>query len=194
MPSPTTEGVTARTLDPGGSPASRSPCPPSGALFVEGPHDQILLGERFGDQLRAAGIHVFPVRGADNLPGLITAGIMPAPGIRLAAIIDGTSVARARAGTPQTRGEIAVARLLSEAAQAGVHVHAVGLGKPDILFYLDEETCQQVAPGFPGWEAAIGNWRDSGSHAPWKEMGQGRLPPPAHPRRHPCPSSRMQEP
>jgi hypothetical protein len=138
------------------------------ALFVEGPHDQIILGEWFGGQLRAAGIHVFPVRGVDNLPGLITAEIVPALGIRLAAISDGTSVARALAGTPQTRGEIAVARLLSEAAQRGVHVHAVGLGKPDILLYLDEETCRQAAPGFPGWEAAIGTWRDSGSHAPWK--------------------------
>lgn len=138
------------------------------ALFVEGPHDQIILTEWFGDQLRAAGIHVFPVRGANNLPGLITAGIVPALGIRLATMSDGTSIARAMAGTPQTKGEIAVARLLSEAAQARVQVHAVGLGKPDILFYLDEETCRQAAPDFPGWEVAIANWQNSGSHAPWK--------------------------
>lgn len=148
------------------------------ALFVEGPHDQIILGEWFGDQLRAAGIRIFPVRGVDNLPGLITAGIVSALGIRLAAITDGTDIARVLVGTPQGRGEIAVARLLSEAALAGVRVHAAGLGKPDILFYLDEETCRQAAPGFPGWEAAIGNWQDSGSHAPWKRWVKNtyRLP------------------
>jgi energy-coupling factor transporter ATP-binding protein EcfA2 len=148
------------------------------ALFVEGPHDQIILEEWFGGRLRAAGIHVFPVRGVDNLPGLVTAGIVPALGIRLAAVTDGTDMARVLAGTPQTRGETAVARMLSEAAQAGVRVHAAGLGKPDILFYLDEETCRQAAPGFPGWEAAIRNWQDSGSRAPWKRWVKNtyRLP------------------
>jgi hypothetical protein len=39
------------------------------AVFVEGPHDQIILEEWFGEELRSAGIRVYPVHGVDNLTG-----------------------------------------------------------------------------------------------------------------------------
>ena len=54
-----------------------------------------------------------------------------------------------------SRGERAIGRLLQEAAAAGIAVKTVGLRRADILHYLDDEVCQQAAPGFPEWEAAI---------------------------------------
>jgi hypothetical protein len=138
------------------------------ALFVEGPHDQIILEEWFGDDLQAAGIHVFPVHGVDNLPGLAESEITTALGIRIATLSDDTSLPRASSGSPRTRGEQAVSRLLAEAARSGIQVRAVGLDKPDILYYLDEAICQRTAPAFPGWDAAQAERSNTGSRAPWK--------------------------
>jgi energy-coupling factor transporter ATP-binding protein EcfA2 len=138
------------------------------ALFVEGPHDQIILEEWFGDELRAAGIRVFPIAGIDNLPGLGESEITAALGIRIGALSDNTSVARASLGSPRTKEEEAVSRFLAEAARSGIQVHAIGLEAPDILYYLDEEICRRTAPSFPGWSAAVADRNNAGSHAPWK--------------------------
>ncbi len=69
-------------------------------LFVEGPHDQIILEEWFGQDLRAAGVRVYPVHGADNMPGLAESEITAALGIRIATLTDGTPV-RGSTGTPK---------------------------------------------------------------------------------------------
>jgi hypothetical protein len=44
----------------------------------------------------------------------------------------------------------------------------------DILYYLDDEVCQQAAPRFPGWETATAEHADSGTHEPWKRWVQSR--------------------
>jgi hypothetical protein len=49
-----------------------------------------------------------------------------------------------------------------------VSVHAVGLDRPDILFYLDETICRQYAAEFPGWRKAIDEWLAEGHPGPWK--------------------------
>jgi AAA domain, putative AbiEii toxin, Type IV TA system len=144
------------------------------ALFVEGPHDQIILGEWFGAGLRAASIGVHPVHGADNLAGLADSEIIGALGIRLATLTDATSVERARSVMPGTTGEKAVARLAREAKRAGREVHVFGLQQPDILYYLDEAICQIAAPAFPGWQVAVDAWsrarrRHRGSWKRWIE-------------------------
>ena len=144
------------------------------ALFVEGPHDQIILDEWFGDVLQRAGIHVFPVHGVDNLPGLADSEITAALGIRIATLSDDTSPSRASSGRPRTRGDHAVGRLLAEASRAGIQVHPVGLDQPDILYYLDETICRQVAPAFPGWNAAQAERTNAGSHVPWKRWVEDR--------------------
>jgi energy-coupling factor transporter ATP-binding protein EcfA2 len=138
------------------------------ALFVEGPHDQIILDEWFGDVLRGAGIRVFPVHGVDNLPNLADSEITAALGIRIATLSDDTSPSRASSGRPRTRGDHAVGRLLEEAARAGIKVHPVGLDQGDILYYLDETICRQVAPAFPGWGAAETERRNARSRKRWK--------------------------
>ena len=148
------------------------------ALFVEGPHDQIILDEWFGQDLRAAGVRVFPVHGARNLLGLAESEIIAALGIRMATLTDETSVARVASGAPLTTGEIAVARLIDEAKRAGFKVHAVGLRQPDILYYLDEAICRKVAPKFPGWQIAVNGWVSSGKRGSWKHWvaSKYRLP------------------
>jgi hypothetical protein len=144
------------------------------ALFVEGPHDRIILDEWFGDVLRGAGIRVFPVHGVDNLPGLAESEITAALGIRMATLSDDTSPSRVSSGSPQTRGERAVGRLLEEAVRAGIQVHPVGLDQPDILYYLDETICRHVAPAFPGWDAAEAERRNARSHLRWKKWVEDR--------------------
>ena len=150
-------------------------------LFVEGQHDVIVLHEWFADELRTAGVLVFPVHGVDNMPGLATSEIIAALGIRIATLSDDTSVPNAIANSPRTRGERAVARLIAEAERAGITIHAVGLDQPDILFYLDETICRQHAPGFPGWRKAIDEWAKSGEHAPWKRWVKTRYSLPLTP-------------
>jgi AAA domain, putative AbiEii toxin, Type IV TA system len=126
------------------------------AVFVEGPHDVIILGEWFGNELRAAGIRVFPAHGGDNFeelvttqPGVVGSEIIDALGIRIAVISDRSP----------NRVEPAVNRLLREAEQAGREVISVNLSKEDILFYLDEQVCRNDAPDFPGWHAAQDAYR-----------------------------------
>ena len=138
------------------------------ALFVEGPHDQIILDEWFGQDLRVAGVRVLPVHGALQLPGLAESEIIAALGIRIAALTDETSVARIASRTPRTTGEIAVTRLIAEAKRAGINVHAVGLSQPDILYYLDETICRKSAPKFPGWQAAVSASARAGRRRKWK--------------------------
>ncbi|HET9896319.1 MAG TPA: AAA family ATPase [Streptosporangiaceae bacterium] len=125
------------------------------ALFVEGPNDQLILREWFGDELRAAGIRVFPVHGVDNLPGLATSEVVTALGIRIATLSDDTDVSRARSARVRTTGEGAVARLIAETTRLGTAVHIVGLEQPDILYYLNEDICRKTAPDFPGWDTAV---------------------------------------
>jgi hypothetical protein len=139
------------------------------AVFVEGPHDQIILHEWFGEEFRSAGIRVYPVHGVDNLPGLAESEITAALGIRIATLSDDTSTRRVASDRVRTRGDSAVHRLLREAAQSGLKVRSIGLDQPDILYYLDTKICQESAPKFPGWpQAAIERARD-GSRIPWKQ-------------------------
>lgn len=140
------------------------------ALFVEGPHDVIILTEWFGSELRDAGIRVFPAHGGDNFeelvttkPGLVGSEIIDALGIRMAVLSDKSP----------DRVEPAVMRLLREAKQAGREVTAVDLSEGDILFYLDEQVCREVAPDFPGWRAVRDAARAAGrrdrSARKWKK-------------------------
>ncbi len=151
------------------------------ALFVEGPQDEIILNEWFGDDLRAAGIRVFRVHGVDNLPGLVTSEIVTALGIRIATLSDDTDPSRATSLEVRTTGEGAVARLLAEAQGAQVTVHIVGLEQPDILYYLDETICRQIAPSFPGWSTAVSEWASEGRHGPWKRWVKKRYGVPITP-------------
>jgi hypothetical protein len=120
-------------------------------VFVEGLHDVIILSEWFGNELRDAGIRIFPAHGGDNFqelavtePGLVGSEIIGALGLKMAIIMDKSP----------TRVEPTANRMLREAKQAGRDVTAVILSEGDLLFYLDKEVCREDAPRFPGWHAA----------------------------------------
>lgn len=123
-------------------------------LFVEGEHDEIILSEWFGDDLRASGIRIYQVGGVTNLPRAAISDVIVALGFRIATLSDNTSVARALSGDPQTAEERALTKLISAANNARVRVHSVGLELPDILYYLDLTVCLRYAPTFPGWQKA----------------------------------------
>lgn len=46
----------------------------------------------------------------------------------------------------------------------------IGLGKQDILEYLDDEICRQSSPLFPGWTAAIAAWKATDRRLEVKEF------------------------
>jgi hypothetical protein len=121
-----------------------------------------------GDDLRAAGIRIFPVHGVDNVKAIVDSEIAAALGMRMAVLSDDASVQRFTSGQPANRGERAVSRLLREAAAVDFQVKAVGLTRPDILWYLDEEVCRQAAPHFPGWAAAHADQAAAHARRPWK--------------------------
>jgi len=122
-------------------------------LFVEGPHDAIILEEWFGRELREAGIRVFAAGGAKNFPelaettpGRVGAEIIGAMGIKVAILSD-----------KPTQGMSELQRIYDEAKRAGRDIiPPETLSEPDILLYLDENVCREMArhPGFPGWRAA----------------------------------------
>jgi AAA domain, putative AbiEii toxin, Type IV TA system len=121
------------------------------ALFVEGPHDQIILTELFGRELRDTGIRVFPAHGGDEFqelvttrPGLVGSEIVAALGIRLAVLSDSSPI----------RVEPVIKRMLREAKEQGREITHEQLSQEDILFYLDDQVCREAAPAFPGWRAA----------------------------------------
>ena len=133
-------------------------------VFVEGPHDVMILDEWFGNELRDAGIRVFPAHGGDNFqelvttqPGVVGSEIIGAMGIRIAVISDRSP----------NRVEPVVRRLLREAERAGREVTSVSLSEDDVLCYLDEQVCRNDAPDFPGWHAAQAAYRS----APKRDRG-----------------------
>ena len=138
-------------------------------LLVEGEHDRVVLNEWFGDKLAGAGVRVIPLRGIDNLVGLPLAELVVALGIPIAVLSDGTDMAKTRSGRPRTRGEKAVAEFLWQAERRGLDVKAIGLARPDILWYLDPGICRQLAPGFSGWPEAKAARHRAGGTGEWKD-------------------------
>ena len=153
----------------------------SGVLGLSKGELLLLAGWRFSSRARttrsswASGLATSSSRpGSTSSPSAASTTCRPrhrrdlsALGIRLAAITDGTDMARVLVGTPHGRGQVAVPDPVGGRAGRGARARR-RTGQTRHPFYLDEETCRQAAPGFPGWEAAMRNWQDSGSRAPWK--------------------------
>jgi hypothetical protein len=137
-------------------------------LFVEGEHDVVVLHEWFGPQLEAAAIRVVPLRDVDNLVGLPESGLVQALKLPVAVLCDDTNVVAVREGRARTRGERAVREFLRQAQKNSLDAKAVGLSRSDIVDYLDEDICRQLAPTFPGWEEARLAARKAG-YEKWKD-------------------------
>lgn len=126
-------------------------------LFVEGPHDRSIVDAYIGDLLTQARVKVVPMHGTDNAMALVDSDLATALDIPIGVLIDNAT----GVGTAEER---AIDRLQSEARAEGVTVARFGIKKRDILHYLDDEVCRSAAPKFPGWDAAVEEWR-AGSRA-----------------------------
>jgi len=136
-------------------------------LFVEGPHDQIVLQEFVSEELAINGVVVLPMHGAHHLLGLIESELVAALDIPFAVLTDRTDTRRKRDKGGSTE-ERAVHRLIREARAADRSIRAFGLRKADIVMYLSDSACRELAPMFPGWAAAEREWLSGAREAAFK--------------------------
>src|SRR5207248_2548482 len=137
-------------------------------LFVEGPHDEIILRAFLGDELDRARIRIVVLHGLHNVPALLDSELVEQLGIPLAVLADNIPPDRRRS-RPTAESE-AVDRVVQEARATGRVVHQFGLERRDILQYLHVDACRSLAPDFPGWPVASAEWRRSGSSLRFKEF------------------------
>jgi energy-coupling factor transporter ATP-binding protein EcfA2 len=129
-------------------------------LFVEGPHDLIILEEFFGDLLRESMVRLVPLHGAKNISLLAESEIVWKMGIPMGVLTDGTNIPRVLRGEHSNHIEKLVERMLRECKAENRDVAPFGLEKDDILFYLDDEITATFANRvFPGWSKAETIWK-----------------------------------
>ena len=128
-------------------------------LFVEGPHDLVILEELFGEVLRGSSIRLLPLHGAHNISLLATSDIVWQMGIPIGVLTDDTNIDGVTNGERSSHMDKLVDRMLREVKAEGRTVDAFGLALDDVLFYLDDEVTATFAKeGFPGWRAARTIW------------------------------------
>lgn len=129
-------------------------------LFVEGPHDLVVLEEFYGDLLRGCMVRLVPLHGANNVSLLATSEIVWQMGIPIGVLTDGTNIEGVMRGERSNHVEKLVDRMLRECRTEDRDVAAFGLDLDDILFYLDDEITATFASGvFPGWSKAVMIWQ-----------------------------------
>lgn len=125
-------------------------------LFVEGEQDKFVLDEMAGAQLAAAGVYVIPLGGTAVLKtksrlAQLAVHLVKPLGLRVGVLTDNT---RDIGDSAESHEEHIMKSFRLAAASVGLRIEPFGLSKRDVTEYLDEEVCRQVAPQFPGWEAA----------------------------------------
>ena len=129
-------------------------------LFVEGPHDLVILEEFYGDLLRGCAVRLVPLHGAHNISLLATSEIVWQMGIPIGVLTDGTNIERIMDGKRSNHIEKLVDRMLRECKVENREVAAFGLELDDILFYLDDDiTATFAKKAFPGWRNAQMIWK-----------------------------------
>ena len=135
-------------------------------LFVEGPHDLVILEEFFGDSLRGCMIRLVPLHGAKHIEQLAASDIVWQMGIPIGVLTDGTNIQRVMRGERSNHIEKMVDRMLRECKTENRDVAAYGLDLDDILFYLDDGITATFASGvFPGWSKAETIWKQIDQHS-----------------------------
>jgi hypothetical protein len=128
-------------------------------LFVEGPHDLVILEEFFGEMLRGCMVRLVPLHGAHNISLLATSEIVWLMGIPIGVLTDDTNIERVLRGEHSNRIEKLVDRMLRECRAEDREVDTFGLTLDDVLFYLDDEITATFAnERFPGWSKARTIW------------------------------------
>jgi hypothetical protein len=118
-------------------------------LFVEGPHDAILINEFFGSLLARHGIRVIPLHGLNRAKSLADAEIVSELDIPIGVLVDNFVEGRKSGESKQ------IDRMLRELKSSGKSADVYGLSAPDILDYLPVEVvAKRCRKPFPGWERA----------------------------------------
>ncbi len=118
-------------------------------LFVEGPHDEILLREFFGDSLSRNGVRVIPLHGLDRAKSLADAELISELNIPFGVLADNLESDRKSYESSQ------INRLIREVELKGREVDIFGLSASDILDYLPYEVVsKRCSKEFNGWSEA----------------------------------------
>jgi hypothetical protein len=164
----------------------------NGFLLVEGLHDQIVLEELLGDELRASRVEILPIRGAKQLPATVDSQFLfdftDATVIVMLDAVDMSEVELAwnRAQTLAAEGDISGAgdslrsslagnaperrwmrEFLSKSLERGIHDRLVpfGLEALDVIEYLPP---LQLVPGANSWGELRDQHRSSGTKKDFK--------------------------
>ena len=148
-------------------------------LFVEGRADQRVLEALFLKRFFEAGIAVVPLQGAKNAPQVIDVdALLRYSGAKAAVLLDDLSIETV-SRLQNEEGfrheslrspDITLSKMAQLVESARLHgrlVEPFGLPSHDIFGMLDEQILQEEYPRFPGHEAALQDWKNSGEKA-WK--------------------------
>ena len=150
--------------------------PMSLALFVEGDHDRIVLGELFGDRLQAAGVHLITLGGIHETDGVLWgARVLQRTNVPVAVLADHTDPLRVGRRQPRTKEEHSLVELCDDAARHQLDINVFGLQQPDIVRYLDQDAIRDRCARFVDWSSAEKEWRGAGSPTPWKHWFSGQF-------------------
>lgn len=146
-------------------------------LVVEGPHDQLVLDKLYGAELRQAGIAIVRMFGTNNLLDLMDLDFIEryvdAP---IAVMLDYTKTELVHANKPRTDEEHKLLDLKRAAKKKGMSFDVIGLQRPDIVCYLNEEAIRRGSPNFPGWAHVLRGFEDirlRPSFKPWLRQDYG---------------------
>lgn len=121
-------------------------------LFVEGPHDVAFLDGYCGAQLKALGVLVAPMFGADEVLQAAQSEIL----VRHLDVGFGVLLDHSRSGGSK---ESRLFDELKKATKRGRRVDEYRLGRPDILAYIADEVIRETSPEFPGFAAVTQRWK-----------------------------------
>jgi energy-coupling factor transporter ATP-binding protein EcfA2 len=133
-------------------------------LLVEGAHDELILREFFGPELRAAGIATLCMRGTDNLPAAAALDFIEQFLNVPIAVMTDTTRKISSGGSPESAS---VDKFLASVARA----RDVQLSRPDIVAYLNFAAAVGTGPlpSAPSWDAVVKGFRAERSPGPFKD-------------------------
>jgi len=114
-------------------------------LFVEGPHDEIILRTFFGDVLDSGGVTVLVLHGLKNASMILESEVVAKIGIPVGVLADNADIERVKGGTRTNYEESMIGRLIREWEAAGRELRPFGLLRSDIIEYLDPQVCSGAA-------------------------------------------------
>jgi len=138
-------------------------------LVVEGTHDQRMLSRLYGNELRAAGVAILRMHGTSNLIATVELDLINRYlDVPMIVLLDYTHVDRVLAGTWETSEERKLAELQRSSRRRDKPFTLLGLHRPDVVCYLNEEALRERYPSFPGWSTVLERFEGIEPRPPFK--------------------------